>query len=282
MFRILETPRDAMQSLHKRIPTDEKVRLMNALVKVGFDIIDVGSFVSPKVIPQLDDTAEVINQIDLTESRSKLFVLVANENGAQAAAMIGQITYIGFPFSVSETFLKRNINADMDGAWQTILKLKEICSKTNKKLIVYLTMAFGNPYGDPSTPEILFKWAQKLHEIDIKTVSLSDITGVAKPDQIFSVYSMLTNEFPTTEFGIHLHIREDDWYEKLDAAYTSGCSLYDGVINGFGGCPMTGYELLGNLPTGNIIEFANTKGIPVQVDKSKFNEAKRLATTLFN
>ncbi len=282
MIKILETPRDAMQGLHKIIPTIDKIRLINALIKVGFDIIDVGSFVSNKIIPQLSDTDKVINGINLNGSNSKLFVLVANEKGGLTASKFSQITYIGFPFSVSETFLFKNIRADTDQAWKTILKLKELCDRTNKKLIVYLTMAFGNPYNDPSGIEILLNWTRKLYKIGIDTISLSDIIGVATAEQIGETYSELVQEFPAIEFGLHLHVQKTEWYNKLEAAFTGGCIIFDGVINGIGGCPMTGYELLGNLPTGNIIEFAEKKGIPLTINKPQFAAAFSLATSIFN
>jgi hydroxymethylglutaryl-CoA lyase len=279
-IKILETPRDAIQGLHRIIPTRKKVELINALLKVGFDIVDIGSFVSAKAIPQMSDTGEVLEQIELKGSRSKLFVLVVNAKGAMTASKYSQISYIGFPFSPSPTFLKKNINSDFEKAWKTINDIQEIGIKTNKTFMVYLSMAFGNPYGDPDNIELIHHWTEKLYHLGIKTISLSDIIGTATPEKIEKVYSFLSHQYSSIEFGIHLHIRESDWYGKLDAAYRNGCRIFEGVINGLGGCPMTGYELLGNLQTGNIIEWANKNKLISQINHDRFRHALKTANRI--
>ena len=281
-MKILETPRDAMQGLTKFILTPGKVELINILLQVGFDILDAGSFVSGKAIPQMADTADVIKQIDVSASGTKLFVLVANLNGAKKASEIDRVDYIGFPFSTSETFLLKNINAGFEKGWRLVNEMQALCVTSNKNLMVYLAMAFGNPYGDPVSVEIVHEFVDKLSSIGIKTISLSDIIGVASPEMIGQVYALLTEKYPQIEFGIHLHIKKNDWFEKIEKAYQNGCEIFDGVINGFGGCPMTGYEMLGNLPTGNIIEFAKSKGIELAIDEAKFQEAKMLANSILS
>jgi len=281
-MKILETPRDAIQGLMEFIPTHEKVELNNALLQVGFDILDVGSFVSGKAIPQMADTADVIEQIDVSTSGTKLFVLVANLNGAKRAAETERIDYLGFPFSTSETFLMKNINSGFEKGWRLVNEMQALCVTSNKNLMVYLAMAYGNPYGDPVSVEIVHEFVDKLSSIGIKTISLSDIIGVASPEMIGQVYALLTEKYPQIKFGIHLHIKKNDWFEKIEKAYQNGCEIFDGVINGFGGCPMTGYEMLGNLPTGNIIEFAKSKGIELAIDDAKFQEAKMLANSILS
>jgi hydroxymethylglutaryl-CoA lyase len=276
-MKILETPRDAIQGLNTFIPTTKKIETLNALLKVGFDIVDVGSFVSDKAIPQFRDMREVLEKIDLSDSKSDIFILVANGKGGEIASSFEKIDIIGFPFSTSPTFLKRNINSGFEKSEKIIDRLLDIAVKTDKKLFIYLSMAFGNPYGDSDSPDLIYEWTEKLVSKGISSISLSDITGVATPDQITEIYSNLTTDFPGTEFGIHLHVKGDDWYSKIDAAYKNGCKVFDGVINGLGGCPMTGYELLGNLPTGNLIEYAQKNNIPVKIDMEKFKKARELS-----
>jgi hydroxymethylglutaryl-CoA lyase len=280
-MKILETPRDAMQGLKNFIPTKDKVKLIQGLLEVGFDIIDVGSFVSQKAIPQLQDTQKVIDQLDLSSTRSKLFVLVANIKGGEQASKMKQIKYIGFPFSFSETFLKRNISSNLEQAESTVYHMQEISVKSNKKLMVYLTMAFGNPYGDPCNLDLILEWTKKFHLAGITTISLSDIIGIATPEQISFAYSSLTKEFPTIEFGIHLHIKNDDWYDKINAAYDNGCEIFDGVINGMGGCPMTGFEMVRNLPTSYLLQFALSNNIYLPIKKDKFEVAQSFARKIF-
>jgi len=278
--KILETPRDAMQGLHRIIPTDQKVELINSLMQVGFDIVDIGSIVSEKAVPQMKDTLEVLDRINTAESSSKLFVLVVNSKGALSAAGINKVSYLGFPFSSSPTFLKKNINSDFDKAWKTINEIQNSCNKWNKQFLVYFSMAFGNPYGDPENAEIIYEWTEKLYQIGIRNISLSDITGVANPQKIENAFHYLTNKYPEIEFGLHLHTRGDDPVQKLNAAYHNGCRLFEGVINGLGGCPMTGYELLGNLPTSNILKWASSESIPVNVDYQKYLLALKTANKI--
>lgn len=279
-MKILETPRDAMQGLAGIISTDKKVEMINALLKVGFDIVDVGSFVSEKAVPQMADTQEVIKQIDITSTRSKLFVLVVNLSGANRAADIKKIDYIGFPFSTSETFLKKNINATIDHGWQLVERIQEICVQSNKRFMVYLSMAFGNPYGDPVSVEIIHQYVDRLNTMGIKNISMSDIIGETSPELIEQTYSLLTKKYPHIDFGIHLHIKNNDWHDKIEMAFHNGCKIFEGVINGFGGCPMTGYEMVGNLPTANIIDFAKEKNITLKIDDENFFKAKSLANKI--
>ena len=279
-IKILETPRDAIQGLDSLIPLSKKVELMSSLLKVGFDILDVGSFVSPKAIPQMADTAEVVGQLDLSDTNTKLFVLTVSARGGEKAASFDNISFIGFPFSTSSTFLRKNINSDFDKSMKTITELQTICTRSNKTLIVYLSMAFGNPYGDPSGTEIIIKWVEKLNELGVSIISLSDITGVATANSIQDIYSSLSKSFPKIEFGLHLHTNKDDWYEKINAAYKNGCRIFDGVINGLGGCPMSGYELLGNLPTGKIIEYAKKNKIPLRINNAEFLKSRQMAVEI--
>jgi len=272
-MRILETPRDAIQGLPDFIPTKKKIELLNELLKVDFDIVDVGSFVSDKAIPQFRDMKEVLESIDIADSKSEIFILVANRKGGEIAAGFEQVDIIGFPFSTSPEFLKRNINSDFIKAEKTIDELQNIALKSKKKIFIYLSMAFGNPYGDSDSPKLIYHWAEKLISKGITAIGLSDITGVAKPDMIAEIYSVLTKDFTETEFGIHLHVKDDDWYDKIDAASKNGCSIFDGVINGLGGCPMTGYDLLGNLPTGNLLEYARKNNISLAINPEQFEKA---------
>lgn len=279
-MKILETPRDAMQGLKNYIPWRRKVELLNSVLAVGFDIVDIGSFVSPKAIPQFIDMKKVIDKLDFDNTRSEIFALVANKQGADDVFQYEQVDYIGYPFSGSATFLKKNINADFELALETIGYIQNLCLKHNKKFLLYESMAFGNPYGDPEGMDEILKWTKQFVEMDIKYISLSDIIGVSKPEQIAEAYKSVTSEFSAVNFGIHLHIKGDDWYDKIDAAWKNGCTIFEGVMTGLGGCPMTGYELLGNLPTGNIIDFAKRNNIPHHIDESLFIEARSLGLNI--
>lgn len=281
MFKILETPRDAMQGLERFIPTKDKITLINSILKVGFDIVDIGSFVSPKTIPQMADTAEVINNIDLSTTKSKIFALVASTRGGQDAAKYEAIDFIGFPFSTSYTFLKRNINSDFRKAEATIDELQNICIKSGKKLLLYFSMAFGNPYNDSDDTGLLLDWTEKFKKKGIDYLSLSDITSVATPGAISNTYKILTDNYPEINFGLHLHIKAgENGYRKIESAYKNGCSVFEGVINGLGGCPMTGYEMIGNLTTGTIVDFANKNNIETGVNPENFEAAKYKAMEL--
>ena len=277
---ITESPRDAIQGLHYYIPTQTKVDYINQLLKVGFDIIDIGSFVSEKAIPQLKDTADVLKKIDISNTKSKIMVLVANSIGIETAMNFEEISILAFPFSISPTFSKLNINADLQKAVQLVEFSARNCDIYKKTLKVYITMAFGNPYKDEYNIDILFKSVAKLHAIGIKYITLSDVIGVANSTQISKIYSQLISDFSDIEFGIHLHTTPNSSYEKLDAAYLSGCRSFDAVINGMGGCPMTGYELVSNLNTLDLIEYFNKNIIETNINFVELNSAliKNLST----
>jgi len=275
-MKILETPRDAMQGLTNFIPSNKKIDLLNAILKVGFDIVDIGSFVSPRAIPQFIDLRKVIDQLDFDSSTSDIFALVANTKGADDVFQYEQIRYIGYPFSNSATFLKKNINANFAIALETIDYIQNHCQKYNKEFFLYESMAFGNPYGDPDGIDEVYKWTKQFSAMGIKTISLSDIIGVASPPQIADAYSVLTNDFPDIEFGIHLHISGSNYYDKIDAAYKNGCKIFEGVLNGLGGCPMTGYEMLGNLPTYYLLEYAKKNNIELRINQDKLVETMEI------
>jgi hydroxymethylglutaryl-CoA lyase len=272
-MKILETPRDAMQGLVDFIPTDKKTELINAILRVGFDIVDIGSFVPSKVIPQFSDLKQIIKKLDYAGSKSEIFTLVVNKKGAREAIHFEEINYLGYPFSTSAIFLKKNINSDFSKAIDTIDHIQNLCFNSGKKFLLYESMAFSNPYGDPSGIDEIYKWTKQFSEMGIQTISLSDIIGEASPLQIAETYKILTHDFPGIDFGIHLHIKNDAWYDKIDAAWQNGCQIFDGVLNGKGGCPMTGYEMLGNLPTMNLLEYAKKNSIHTQIDEGYFNKA---------
>lgn len=269
---ITECPRDGIQGIKSFIPTDIKHDYINNLLSVGFDIIDVGSFVSPKSIPQLKDTYQVLDMLDISATKTSLMVLVANAKGAEIATNIDKVTYLSFPFSISPTFLKLNINSDFNSAISSIDKINNLCIINNKQLKVYLAMAFGNPYNDECNTDIILHWVDMLHKMDIKFITLSDVTGVSTITNISEAYSELISAFPTIEFGFHLHTKPDNWYDKLEAAYTNGCRSFDSVINGLGGCPMTNYEMLGNLSTQNLLSFLDKKEAVTSIDKIALNK----------
>lgn len=278
---ITESPRDAIQGLHNYIPVQVKADYINCLLKIGFDIIDAGSFVSGKSIPQLKDTAEVLQKLDLTDTHTKIMILVANARGIETAVSHDKISWLAFPYSVSPTFLKLNINADFQQGISLIESATNSCLKHNKSLKVYLTMAFGNPYNDIYDTQIVFESVAKLHSIGIRYITLSDITGVANKVLISQVYSHLISAFPDIEFGLHLHTTPDTYYEKVEAAYKSGCISYDAVINGMGGCPMTGYELVSNLNTIDLMGYCNKNNIETKINKNAMIEALKMNSELF-
>ena len=271
-----------MQGIHRFIPTDDKVRYINALLKVGFDTIDFGSFVNPRAIPQMADTAEVVSRIDLSDSHSKLLAIVGNMRGAQMACQFDEISYLGFPFSISETFQQRNINCSIDESFRRAEEIMNRCVIHNKELVLYISMAFGNPYGDPWDIEIALKWAERYHEeLDIGIISLSDTIGVAKPENIEYIFSCLVPELPKVEFGAHLHTSPGTWQEKVEAALNGGCKRFDGAIKGYGGCPMAKDDLIGNMPTENLIMLMEEKHIETGLDKNAFLEAVTIAGQVF-
>lgn len=258
-MKIIECPRDAMQGIHQFIPTELKIKYINLLLKVGFDTIDFGSFVSSKAIPQMRDTAEVLDKLDKSESQSKLLAIIANERGAEEASRYSQIDYLGFPLSMSETFQLKNTNKSISQAFEILEKIQNICMKTDKKLVVYLSMGFGNPYNDPYSEEEVAIFVKKLDEMKVEIISLSDTVGVAYPELISRVFKTVVSEFPLIEFGAHLHSAPNTAVEKIEAAYLAGCKRFDGALKGFGGCPMANDDLVGNMATENIISHLRSK-----------------------
>jgi hydroxymethylglutaryl-CoA lyase len=281
-YKIIECPRDAMQGLHDFIPTEKKITYINQLLKVGYDAIDFGSFVSPKAIPQLRDTTEVLAGLDLTSTTSKLLVIVANIRGAEEAMKHEVIRYIGFPFSISETFQQRNTNSSIANSLIAVKQMQELCVKRNKELVIYISMGFGNPYGDLWNVEIVEKWVREMDAIGIKIISLSDTIGIANSGTISYLFKHLIPSFSHIEFGAHLHTTPDTWREKIDAAFENGCKRFDGAIKGFGGCPMAADELTGNMPTENLVLFFDEKGIDLGLNKKEFNTSMIEALTIFN
>lgn len=281
-IKIIETPRDGIQGLNKFISTSRKVDLINLLLKVGFDTVEVGSFVSEKAIPQLKDTVEVIRNIDLKNTTSEIMVLVANKKGAQKAAEFEEVSCLSFPFSISPTFLRKNINSGPAEVMNTVKDIKNICDRNNKELIVYLTMGFGNPYGDEWNTEIVEKWVEKIYESGIRIIPLSDTTGEANTEKIIKVYETLTNKFPDAEFGLHLHSAKSDWYDKLNAGYVAGCRRFDTVTGGLGGCPMTGKELLQNLDTLDLVKYCDRNNINTGLDINMLRIAAGRVSEIIN
>ncbi len=280
-MKIIECPRDAMQGLHDFIPTQKKINYINQLLKVGFDSIDFGSFVSPRAIPQLADTTEVLANLDLSTTQSKLLAIVANTRGAEQAVSHEVIRYIGFPFSISETFQLRNTNSTIAQSLDTVKQMQELCVKNNKELVVYISMGFGNPYGDVWNTEIAEKWVSEMDGLGVKILSLSDTIGIANPESISYLFSSLIPRFPHIEFGAHLHTTPTTWHEKVEAAYTSGCTRYDGAIKGFGGCPMAADELTGNMPTENLISYFEEKGINLGLNQKEFTQSMIASVDVF-
>jgi len=280
-IKIIESPRDAMQGLTHFIPTDDKVKYINSLLDVGFDTIDFGSFVSPKAIPQLRDTEEVLSKLDLSNTSTDLLVIVVNKRGAETATQFDQIKYMGFPFSISPTFLKRNINSNIERSVQTVQDLLEICDKSNKELVIYISMAFGNPYGDEWNTNIVADWVYRIYQMGVRTIALSDTVGISSKKSIAHLFATLVPEFSEAEFGLHLHTTIRHWYKKINAAFLNGCRRFDTVINGLGGCPMAENRLVGNLRTSNLLEYFEINYVPVEVDEEAFEKAYGLAIEIF-
>ena len=279
-IKIIECPRDAMQGIKAFIPTARKVTYIQSLLRVGFDTIDFGSFVSPKAIPQMQDTAEVLAQLDLSKTRSKLLAIIANTQGAVAASQHQPIQYLGFPFSISENFQMRNTHKTIAESLVTLQEILEIADKSNKEVVAYLSMGFGNPYGDPWSMEIVGEWTEKMSNMGVKILSLSDTVGSSTPEVIQYLFSHLIPKYPKIEFGAHLHTTPDKWFEKIDAAYNSGCRRFDGAIQGFGGCPMAKDVLTGNMPTEKLVSYFTSKkentNISAMSFESSYNEASKL------
>ncbi len=280
-LKLIECPRDAMQGIHDFIDTDLKVEYINSLLQVGFDTIDFGSFVSPKAIPQMKDTAEVLSKLDLDNTKSKLLAIVANMRGANDASQFSEIGFLGYPFSISETFQLRNTNATIEESLERVMQIQDLCGKTNKELVIYISMGFGNPYGDEWNVEICQKWVDKLAEIGIKIMALSDTIGVANPGSISYLFSNLIPPYPNVEFGAHLHTRPDAWEDKIIAAYDSGCRRFDATISGYGGCPMAKDDLTGNMPTENLLYYFDKHNIQSGIDKSAFIRSLSISNKVF-
>jgi hydroxymethylglutaryl-CoA lyase len=279
-IKIIECPRDAMQGIRDFIPTQKKVDYIQSLLRVGFDTIDFGSFVSPKAIPQMQDTAEVLAQLDLSQTQSKLLVIIANTQGAQLASVHKEIQFLGFPFSISENFQMRNTHKTIAESLVTLQEILDIADASNKEVVAYLSMGFGNPYGDPWNIEIVGEWTERLATMGVKILSLSDTIGSSTPDVIDYLFSHLIPKYPQIEFGAHLHTTPDKWHEKIDAAYKAGCRRYDGAIQGFGGCPMAKDDLTGNMPTEKLDSYItaqkeNTNNRPMSFE-SAYNVSSRL------
>jgi hydroxymethylglutaryl-CoA lyase len=280
-IKIIECPRDAMQGIKSFIPTARKVTYIQSLLRVGFDTIDFGSFVSPKAIPQMQDTAAVLEQLDLSQTRSKLLAIIANTQGAMMASQHKSIQYLGFPFSISENFQMRNTHKTIAESLVSLAEILEIADKRNKEVVAYLSMGFGNPYGDPWSMEIVSEWTDKLSEMGVKILSLSDTVGSSTPEVINYLYSYLIPKYPKIEFGAHLHTTPDKWFEKIDAAYHAGCRRFDGAIQGFGGCPMAKDVLTGNMPTEKLVSYFTSKKENTNLSPMSFESAYNEALKIF-
>jgi len=280
--KLIECPRDAMQGWKRPIPAARKAEYINLLLRAGFDTIDFGSFVSPKTIPQMADTRDVIRQLDMTATTTKLLAIIANLRGAEEAVTYDEIRYLGFPFSVSETFQQRNTNSTIDESLSRVEEIQECCVKSGKELVVYISMGFGNPYGDPYDEELVVNWVNKLVQLDIGIISLADTVGLASPEQVFTMTRYLVETLPGTEIGVHLHSTPHNWQAKLDAAVKAGCKRFDGALKGIGGCPMANDELVGNMDSERMIEYFTQKGMLPEMQPEILTACIRKAEELFN
>jgi len=280
--KVIECPRDAMQGIKAFIPTKDKVRYIQSLLGCGFDTIDFGSFVSPKAIPQMVDTAEVLLQLDLSDTKSKLLAIVANVRGAKNASEHEEINYLGYPFSISENFQMRNTHKTIKQSVETLQEILNIADASGKEVVTYISMGFGNPYGDPWNVEIVGEWTEKLAAMGARILSLSDTVGTSTPKVIDYLFSNLIPKYPEIEFGAHLHTTPTKWHEKVDAAYKAGCRRFDGAVQGFGGCPMAKDELTGNMPTEKVLSYFNTEKVDSGVNWLVFEAAYNKATELFS
>jgi len=280
-LQLVECPRDAMQGLHTFIDTDKKAAYINQLLKCGFHTIDFGSFVSPKAIPQLRDTADVLAKLDLSSTRSKLLAIVANVRGAEDAVKFDEIAYLGYPFSISETFQQRNTNATISESLKRVEEMQSLCVKSKKELVVYISMAFGNPYGDAWNADIAMHWTKQLSQLGIKVIALADTIGVSNPENIKYLFSNVIPEFPEVTIGAHLHTTPETWREKVEAAWNSGCRRFDSAVKGLGGCPMATDKLTGNMPTENVLQFLNEQNMNTGIDSNQFAESMIIAGATF-
>ena len=280
--KLIECPRDAMQGIKDWIPTHKKVEYIQSLLGCGFDTIDFGSFVSPKAIPQMVDTTKVLSGLDLSSTTTKLLAIVANVRGAQAAVAHPEITYLGYPFSISENFQMRNTHKTIAQSIATLSEILALAAASNKQVVTYLSMGFGNPYGDPWNVDIVGQWAQKLSQMGVTILSLSDTVGTSTPESISYLFSNLIPKYPNIEFGAHLHTTPSAWHEKVDAAYKAGCRRFDGAIQGFGGCPMAKDELTGNMPTEKMLSYFTSQKAKTNIRTMSFESAHNNASDIFN
>ena len=280
-IKLIECPRDAMQGIRTFIPTEKKIQYLQSLLRCGFDTIDFGSFVSPKAIPQMADTSQVLAGLDLSKTSSKLLAIIANTRGAQDASLHEEIQYLGYPFSISENFQMRNTHKTIAESVETLQEILEIADRTKKEVVAYLSMGFGNPYGDPWNVDIVGEWTEKLSGMGVKILSLSDTIGSSTPDVIEYLFLNLIPRYPEIEFGAHLHTTPTSWFEKIDAAYKAGCKRFDGAIQGFGGCPMAKDELTGNMPTEKVLSYFNASKGNTNVKMTSFESAYNEATKIF-
>jgi hydroxymethylglutaryl-CoA lyase len=278
---LVECPRDAMQGWKHFIPTEQKINYINSLLQVGFDTIDFGSFVSPKAIPQMADTKQVVERLDVSDTLSKLLAIVANLRGAEEAAAYDKINYLGFPFSVSETFQQRNANSGIGEAMELVKRIQEICMKTSKQLVVYISMGFGNPYGDPWSEEIVFEWTERIANEGIKIISLADTVGLANPEQIRTMVAFLSAALPEISLGVHLHSRAEGWREKIENAFFAGADRFDGALKGIGGCPMANDELVGNMQTEKLLAYFAEKDLLQHINEEALLRSLKLADEIF-
>ncbi len=280
-IKLIECPRDAMQGIKSFIPTSQKIDYLQALLRCGFDTLDFGSFVSPKAIPQMRDTAEVLAGLDLSKTKTKLLAIVANLRGAQDAVQHQEIDYLGYPFSISENFQMRNTHKTIEESVELLQEIINLADQHNKKVVAYLSMGFGNPYGDPWNVEIVAEWTEKLAQMGVEILSLSDTVGTSNSETISYLFSNLIPAYPNIEFGAHLHTTPEAWHNKVDAAFKAGCKRFDGAIQGFGGCPMAKDKLTGNMPTEKMLSYFNQQKTEFNVKMTSFESAYNMATKIF-
>lgn len=280
-IKLIECPRDAMQGWKNFIPTEKKIAYLNALLKVGFDMLDFGSFVSPKAIPQMADTRQVISKLIVENQKTKLLAIIANLRGAEEAVLYDEITYLGFPFSISETFQQRNTGSTIAESLKRVEDIQELCKKNKKELVVYISMGFGNPYGDVYSEEIVFNWVNEILQFGINIFSLADTVGLATPAQVLSITKHLIQLLPGKEIGVHLHSTHQNWKQKLEAAIDAGCTRFDGALKGIGGCPMAGNDLVGNMDTILMIDYFRRKGLLQDLNMNALEDAKKIADEIF-
>jgi hydroxymethylglutaryl-CoA lyase len=281
-IEITECPRDAMQGIKEFIPTEKKINYLNSLLKVGFQTLDFGSFVSPKAIPQMQDTANVLKGLQLDNTHTRLLAIVANERGAADACQFNEIKFLGYPFSISETFQLRNTNATLSESLRRVEDIQNLCVKNGKTAVIYLSMAFGNPYGDPWNSEIALEWTSKLHNLEIRQIALADTIGVSTPENIRYLFTHLIPVFPEVQFAAHLHSRKENAMEKIESAYDAGCRKFDSALQGFGGCPMAKDELTGNLATENLFQFLSNKKINFEINLEALQNSSAICSDIFN